>query len=318
MRLCRRQFLRSTAVALSSLAVTATCLSATQSSAAEIKVLAVGATAPALKRIIPEYEKATGNKVAVWFGPPAPFVDKLSKGEIVDAVFISGPRYDDLVKSGAIDAGSIFAQLGVGIGIPKGPTKPDVTTADALKRTLLAAKSIGGLAPNNGSIGTETYIGFRKLGIADQMTAKYHIYPNGISVVRALTKGEIELGFSVVADMAAAKEIDYDGSVSARDTTYAPIHATMRIGTANEPAVRGFLDLVRSKATPEFLKENYPLPRFELTFENQCFTRFPSEAVDVGMINEPSIARARPISVSLQPRVAPSLRSTLSKSSLSL
>lgn len=152
------------------------------------------------------------------------------------------------------------AQLGVGIGIPKGSAKPDVSTADALKRTLLAARSIGGLASNNGSIGTETYIGFRKLGIADQMTPKYQIYPNGISVVRALVKGEIELGFSVVADMAAAKAIDYAGPYPPAIQTYAPIHATMRIGTKNEAAVRGFLDLVRSKATPGFLKENYLFP----------------------------------------------------------
>jgi molybdate transport system substrate-binding protein len=259
MMLCRKQVFQTT-ILFSALAVIATYSNATQSHAAEIKVLAVGATAPALKRIIPEYEKATGNKVVVWFGPPAPFVEKISKGETVDAVFISGPRYDDLVKSGAIDAGTIFAQLGVGIGIPKGSAKPDVSTADALRRTLLAAKSIGGLASNNGSIGTETYIGFRKLGIADQMTPKYRIYPNGISVVRALVKGEIELGFSVVADMAAAKEIDYAGPYPPAIQTYAPIHATMRIGTKNEAAVGGFLDLVRSKATPGFLEENYLFP----------------------------------------------------------
>lgn len=262
MGLRRSQFLRSATsiFAVSILCFSLICLNANQSRAGEIKVLAVGATAPALKRIIPEYEKATGNNVVAWFGPPAPIVEKISKGENVDAVFISGPRYDDLVKSGAIDIGTIFAQLGVGIGIPKGPAKPDVSTADALKRTLLAAKSIGGLAPNNGSIGTETYIGFRKLGIADQMSPKYRIYPNGISVVRALAKGEIELGFSVVADMAAAKEIDYAGPYPPGVQTYAPIHATIRIGTANDAATRAFLDLVRSKATPEFLKENWLFP----------------------------------------------------------
>ena len=94
--------------------------------AAEIRVLAVGATAPTLKRVIPEFENATDNKVIAWFGPPAPIVDQISKGDTVDAVFISGPRYDDLVKSGAIEAGTIIAKLGVGVGIPKGSPKPDM------------------------------------------------------------------------------------------------------------------------------------------------------------------------------------------------
>lgn len=162
-----RQFVRETAsvILVSALTLMVTCLHASWSYAAEIRVLAVGATAPTLKRIIPEFEKATGNKVVVWFGPPTPIVDKISKGATVDVVFISGPRYDDLVKSGAIDAGTTIARLGVGIGIPKGSPKPDVSNADALKGRLFAAKSIGGLAPNNGSIGTETFIGFRKLGI---------------------------------------------------------------------------------------------------------------------------------------------------------
>jgi ABC-type molybdate transport system substrate-binding protein len=57
-----------------------------------MRVLAVGATAPlTLKRIIPEFERATGNKVIAWFGPPAPIVEKISKGEADDVVFIGGP-----------------------------------------------------------------------------------------------------------------------------------------------------------------------------------------------------------------------------------
>ena len=188
--------------------------------AADLRVLAVGATAPTLKRVIPDFEKATNNKVIAWFGPPAPIVDMIAKGDTVDAVFISGPRYDDLVKGGAIETGFVIAKLGVGVGIPKGSQKPDINTPDALKSTLLAAKSIGGLASNNGSIGTETFIGFRKLGIEEQMVPKYHIYPNGISVVQALVKGEIEMGFSVVADMAATNEIDYAGPYPPGIQTY--------------------------------------------------------------------------------------------------
>jgi ABC-type molybdate transport system substrate-binding protein len=79
--------------------ISASC-AAKNLAAAEIRVLAVGATAPTLKRVIPKFEKSTDNKVIAWFGPPAPIVDQILKGDTVDAVFISGPRYDDLVKVG--------------------------------------------------------------------------------------------------------------------------------------------------------------------------------------------------------------------------
>lgn len=78
--------------------------------------------------------------------------------------------------------------------------------------------------------------------------------------MKALTQGEIELGFSVVADMAAANEIDYAGPYPPGVQTYAPIHATIRIGTTNEAAAKSFLDLVRNRATPDFLKENWLFP----------------------------------------------------------
>jgi len=256
MRLINRKSVR----LISTFVFVASCFHVAQSFAAEIKILAIGATAPALKQIIPEFEKASGEKVTAWFGPPGQIVDKITSGETVDLVFVDGPRYDDLVKSGAIDTGIVIARLAVGIGIPKGSIKPDVSTADALKRTLLAAKSVGGLPSNNGSIGTAVFAGFRKLGIEDQIVPKYHIYPNGISVVQALTKGEIELGFSVIADMAAAPDIDYAGPYPPGIQSYRPIHATMRIGSSNEGAVKSFLDLVRNSATPDFLRKNWLFP----------------------------------------------------------
>jgi molybdate transport system substrate-binding protein len=231
-----------------------------RSEAAELRVLAIGATAPTLQRVIPEFERASGHRVVASFGPPGPMIEKIASGEVIDAIFISGPRYDDLVKSRAIDAGLVVARFGVGIGIPKGAAKPDVSTAEALKNTLLSAKALGGLGFDNGSVGTETLIGFHKLGIADQLVPKYRVYPNGMSVVQALVRHEIDFGFSVFADMAASKEIDYAGPYPPGIQTYVPIYATVRIGTPNEAAVKSLIELVRSKATAEFLKENWLLP----------------------------------------------------------
>jgi ABC-type molybdate transport system substrate-binding protein len=135
-----------------------------------------------------------------------------------------------------------------------------VSTAEALKSALLSAKVLGGLGFDNGSVGTETLIGFRKLGIADQLVPKYRVYPTGVSVVQALVRREIDFGFGVFAVMAASKEIDYAGPYPQGIQTYVPIYAAVRVGTTNEAAVKSFIELVRSKATAEFLKDNWLLP----------------------------------------------------------
>lgn len=227
---------------------------------ADIKVLAIGATTPTLRSLIPEFERTTGHKVSIWFGPPAPLVQKLAAGEPTDVVLIGSPRYDDLVKAKTIDEGFVLAKFGVGVGYQKGAPKPQIDTPEVLKTTLLAAKSLVGLPFDNGSIGTETMIGFRKLGIADQMIPKYKFVLNGASVVQAIAKGEAELGFSVFADLAGSSEISYAGPYPAEVQTYVDVHASSRIGGPSEAAGREFLQFVRKNATPELLKASWLLP----------------------------------------------------------
>src|SRR5262249_46682324 len=122
----------------------ALCLNALTTEATELRVLAFGAAAPALHRIIPEFERRTGDRVSVWFGPPTPMHAKIKGGEAVDVLFISTRFYDDLLKQGMVEPGFVVVgRFGVGIGIRKGVPKPNLSTTDALKATLLTVKSLG-------------------------------------------------------------------------------------------------------------------------------------------------------------------------------
>ena len=113
--------------------------------AAEIKVLSTQATEEAYRELVPQFEKATGHKVTTVFTGTLDANKRLAAGETYDLLIMSGASIDEHIKGGKVVAGSRvdLAKSGVGVGVKAGAPKPDISTVDALKKTLLAAKSIG-------------------------------------------------------------------------------------------------------------------------------------------------------------------------------
>ena len=114
-------------------------------SAAEIKVLSTQATEEAYRDLVPEFEKTTGHKVTTVFTGTLDANKRLAAGESYDLLIMSAPSIEEHIKGGKVVAGSRtdLAKSGVGVGVKAGAPKPDVSTTEALKKTLLAAKSIG-------------------------------------------------------------------------------------------------------------------------------------------------------------------------------
>src|SRR5215470_11311081 len=113
--------------------------------AAEIKVLSTQATEEAYRELVPQFEKATGHKVTTIFTGTLGAQKRLADGESYDMIIMSAPSIDEQIKAGKVVPGSRvdIAKSGVGVGVPKGAPKPDISSTEALKKTLLAAKSIG-------------------------------------------------------------------------------------------------------------------------------------------------------------------------------
>src|SRR6266446_7520400 len=113
--------------------------------AAEIRVLSTQATEQAYRELVPQFEKASGHKVTTVFTGTLDANKRLAAGETYDLLIMSGPSIDEHIKGGKVVAGSRvdLAKSGVGVGVKAGAPKPDIGTVDALKKTLLAAKSIG-------------------------------------------------------------------------------------------------------------------------------------------------------------------------------
>src|SRR6266576_989941 len=114
------------------------------STAAEIKVLCAVALQPAMVALIPDFEKSSGHKVTIGYGTAGVVAERVQKGEAADIVISSVPLIDQLQAQGKVVAGSRvnIAKVGVGVFMRKGAAKLDISSADAFKRSMLAARSI--------------------------------------------------------------------------------------------------------------------------------------------------------------------------------
>jgi len=178
--------------------------------AAEIKVVASNAVKEAYVEIVSAFEKSSGHRVTTTWGGTEGINKRISGGEVVDIVIIAAPNIDNLISGGKLVKGSRtdFARSGIGIAVRTGLPKPDVSSADAVKRAVLAANSV---AYSSGPSGF--YLGdlFQKMGIADQIKGKVLQPPSGVQVGELVARGEADLGFQQISELLHVPGIDYLG-----------------------------------------------------------------------------------------------------------
>lgn len=182
--------------------------------AAEIKVLAANAIKEAFLDLVPAFEKSSGHKVTtIWSGTESA-AKRISGGEVVDLVIIAAPSIDKLILEGKLVAGSRadFAKSGVGIAVRAGLPKPDISSSDAVRKAVLAAKSV---AYSSGPSGIYIADLFKKMGIADQIKDKVKQSAPGVQVGELLARGETDLGFQQVSELLHVKGIAYLGPLPA-------------------------------------------------------------------------------------------------------
>src|SRR6266481_4489349 len=178
--------------------------------AEEIKVISTQATQEAYLELVAQFEKASGHKVTTVFTGTLNVQKRLAEGEAYDLIIMAGPAIDEQIKLGKAVAGSKvdFAKSGTGLAVRKGAAKPDISSADALKKTLLAAKSIG---YSTGPSGVYMLSVFEKLGIAGEVKGKLKQTPSGVFVGNLIASGETEIGFQQISELVHFPGIDYVG-----------------------------------------------------------------------------------------------------------
>ena len=223
--------------------------------AAEIKVLSTQATEEAYKELVPQFEKASSHKVTTVFTGTLDALKRLGNGEAYDLLIMARQQIDELSQSGKVVAGSRtdIAKSGVGVAVGKGKPKPDISTVDALKKSLLAAKSIG---YSTGPSGIYVVTMFQKMGIADEIKTKLKQTPTGVFVGSIIASGEAEIGFQQVSELSFFPGIDYVGPIPAEVQLITIFSAGIPAGTKQADAAKALVSFVTAPAAAAIFKKH--------------------------------------------------------------
>jgi len=181
--------------------------------AAEIKVIGSPGVREIYTRLVPEFEKATGNKVVTTWDGVTNVTKRVSAGETADLVLLPAANIDQLLNEGKLLGGRVdVAKSGIGVAIRAGAPKIDIATSDGLRKALLAAKSI---AYSAGPSGVHMVALIAEWGLTDQLKAKITPVPVPTQIGEVVARGDAEIGFQQISELLPVKGIDYLGPLPA-------------------------------------------------------------------------------------------------------
>jgi molybdate transport system substrate-binding protein len=225
----------------------------TQAQAVEIKLLASNALKSALQDIAPQFEQASGHKLVVTFGSTGNLTASIDKGTPFDVTIMSADALDNLIKRGAVAGPRLdIARSGIGVAYRKGEPKPDISTAAALKATLLAARSVS-FNPQ-GLSGTHMLTVLDKMGIAAEVRSKLKV--PAVSAAEDVAKGLAEIGITQSSEILphAAEGAELAGPLPPEAQLYTAF--SIAVGTkAQQPdAAKALIAFLRGPALVPVLK----------------------------------------------------------------
>lgn len=222
-----------------------------------LKVLSGSGVQPVMIEIIPQFERTSGHKVTFDYGTVGGMADRVQKGEVANVVIASGPQIETLEKQGKVTAGSRadLAKTGVGLFVRKGAPKPDISSVEAFKRTMLAAKSIGWNDPAAGApVSIYMLDALERLGIATEMKPKTTTFKTRSERFEAVARGDVEIGFNQISEIVSAPGVDLVGPLPAAIQHYTLFTAGIVANSKDQEAAKALLQFITSPASRAVMK----------------------------------------------------------------
>jgi molybdate transport system substrate-binding protein len=225
-------------------------------SAADVEVMISSGFYGVYSELGPAFERASGHHLVTTRGPsmgdsPEAIPARLARGEAADVVILDGGTADALGKQGLVraDSKTELARSLIGMVVRAGAAKPDISSVEAFRRTLLAAKSIAYSDSGSGTYLSTTL--FPRLGIADQIAVKSRRVrgpPSGEPVAQVVARGEAEIGFQQVSELIHVPGINFVGAIPAEVQPVFSFAGALT-STVRQPEAAGAL--IRFLASPE-------------------------------------------------------------------
>ncbi len=222
----------------------------------EVTVLTSVALTSALDELAPQFERITGNKLRIGYSLIADIKKRIIAGETADVVILSRPAMDDLQKQDKFAPGSITGIVGtsVAVTVRAGAPKPDISSAEALKRSLLAAKSIVYADPaKGGASGVHFAHVVDQLGIAEQLKSRTILVP-GAQAADVVAKGEAELGVAQTSEIVPVSGVQLVGPLPGELGSVTLFTAGIGAGSKASGAAKSLILFLTSPAAAPVFK----------------------------------------------------------------
>ena len=240
------------------LALLASLALSTVAQAEEIRVMTSGGFTAAYKILGPKFAASTGNTLDTALGPsmgnaPEAIPNRLARGEKADVVIMVGYALDDLIKQGKVDPASRveLADSRIGLVVREGAPKPDISSVDGLKKTLLDAKSVA-YSDSASGVYIEEQL-FKRLGIEDQLKPKSTMVAK-IPVGSVVATGDYQLGFQQVSELLPVPGVSFVAKIPESVQSVTRFAAGIPVGAQHPAQAKALLDYLASTAAQPDVK----------------------------------------------------------------
>jgi molybdate transport system substrate-binding protein len=225
--------------------------------AAEIKILSPGSTEGAFSELLPQFEKASGHKITIEYGPVGVLAARVAKGEAVDVVILSEPATEALRKQGKLVAGTeaVVAKVGIGAFVRKGDPKPDISSVDAFLRALTSARVIAYADPTLGG-STSILVGdlMKSLDITGSIGTRTKLVPPAKPLLDLVAGGGVDFGFNPISEILPDPRVELVGPLPAPIQKYTRYVASLVEGSRQADAFKALISFLSSAEAAAVLK----------------------------------------------------------------
>lgn len=229
--------------------------------ASALRVFTSDGFKPSLEALIPQLERSIGCKVLPEFESSKALEQRIHGGEPFDVAILSSNVVDDLTKEGEISAATRrdLGRAGIGVGLRKGAPRPDISTPEAMKRTLLSAKSIAFNRDGASAVHINEMV--ERLGIADTVRPKFMLEVGAGEPQRDVASGKAEMVITLIPEIADFQSLELVGPLPGDLQSYVPFSAGISAHSRNAAAAKGLIQFLASPAAASTLKSKGIEPR---------------------------------------------------------